>query len=158
MRSHTLLRIAAVLTALYVAGHTAGMPWTPVHGPHEQAVIDAMRDVHFSAMGSVRSYWDFYQGFGIALSGLLAVQAVLIWQLANVARDGGRYRAMLATHLAGFLFNAVVIGVYILVLPLALALPIALCLLLALVRRGDAQSSNEKRSRAISAGPQSAGN
>ncbi|MEP6884374.1 MAG: hypothetical protein ABJC66_06470 [Gammaproteobacteria bacterium] len=120
------------------------MPWAPVHGPNEQAVVDAMRNVRFSAMGSVRSYWDFYQGFGIALSGLLAVQAVLLWQLANVARDGGRYRAMLATHLAGFLFNAVVIGAYIFVLPLAFTLAIALCLLWAFVRRDDAKASNDE--------------
>ena len=150
MRSHTLLRISAVLTALYVAGHTAGMPWAPVHGPQEQAVVDAMRNVHFSAMGSVRSYWDFYQGFGVSLSGLLGVQAVLLWQLADVARDGGRYRAMLATLLAGFLFTALVIGQYLFALPLIFTLAIALCLFLALVRREGTKAGNAERIGATS--------
>lgn len=134
MRSWTCLRIGAGLAALYAAGHAAGMPWTPAHGALAQGVVVHMRTVQFSAAGPMRSYWDFYQGFGLALSGLLGVEAVLLWQLAQVARDGGPWRAMALTHLTGFLFLAAVAGGYIFALPLWLSLAVAACLAVALLR------------------------
>jgi len=48
-----LLRIAAVITLLYCAGHTMGMPWTPATGPQEAAVLDAMKTTLDSAPLSV---------------------------------------------------------------------------------------------------------
>lgn len=134
MRASFWLRIAAIIAALYAAGHTAGMPWTPGQGLLAQGVLEAMRDVQFRAAGAVRSYWDFYQGFGLAISVLLAVEALAPWQLAALARQGARYRAMTATHLAGFALLGVVAARYIFALPLWLALAIASCLGLALWR------------------------
>jgi hypothetical protein len=134
VRASIWLRIAAVIAALYAAGHTAGMPWTPTHEVLAQGVVAAMRDVHFRAAGATRTYWDFYQGFGLAISVLLAVEAVLLWQLAILARLGTHYRAMAATHLAGFVLLGVVAGRYIFALPLWLSLAIAACLFLALLR------------------------
>jgi hypothetical protein len=134
MRASVWLRIAAVIAALYAAGHTAGMPWTPTHEVLAQGVVAAMRDVHFPAAGATRSYWDFYQGFGLALCVLLAAESVLLWQLATLARAGARYQAMAVTHLAAFGLLGVVAARYIFALPLWLTLAIAACLLLALVR------------------------
>jgi hypothetical protein len=140
-RASPWLRIAAVIAALYAAGHTAGRPWTPTHDPLAQGVVVAMRDVHFSAVGLTRSYWDFYQGFGVALSVLLAMEAILLWQLADLARSGGAYRALTLTHLVGFLVLGVVASRFIFALPLWLSLAIAACLAVALsrpLRRDDA--------------------
>jgi hypothetical protein len=129
MQRSTWLRIAAVLTAAYAIAHTAGMPWTPLTGPDEQAVVDAMKDVHFAAFGVSRSYWDFYQGFGVAISVLLVVQAMLLWQSAALARAGGaNIRPMIVTQLAGFMVNAAVAAKYIFAAPLILAALIACCL------------------------------
>jgi hypothetical protein len=133
-RASLWLRLAAVIAALYAAGHTAGMPWTPSHELPAQAVVAQMQGVHFSAAGSNRSYWDFYQGFGLAISALLTVQAVLLWQLAGTARATGRYRAMAVTHLAGFLLLGVVSARYIFALPLWFAAGIGACLVIALLR------------------------
>ena len=66
MKTSTLLRIASVVTFLYFAGHTAGMPWTPGEGPAELAVIEAMKSNRFAATGSSRTYWDFYFGFEVS--------------------------------------------------------------------------------------------
>ena len=134
MRASLWLRIAAALAALYAAGHTAGRPWTPTHEDLAQGVVAAMRDVHFRAAGAVRSYWDFYQGFGLAISVLLAVEALALWQLATLARAGARYQTMAATHLVGFVLRGLVAAGYIFALPLGLALAIATCLALALWR------------------------
>ena len=133
-RPSAWLRIAAVIAALYAAGHTAGRPWTPTHDGLAQGVVVAMREVHFNAVGITRSYWDFYQGFGLALSVLLAMEAILLWQLAGLARTGAAYRAMTVTHLVGFLVLGVVAGRFIFALPLWLSLGIAACLALALLR------------------------
>lgn len=134
MRAPAWLRVAAIIAALYAAGHTAGIPWTPTHEPTAQGVVVAMRGVHFSAAGATRSYWDFYQGFGLAISGLLAMEAVLLWQLAGLAREAGHYQGMAVTHLVGFVFLGLVASRYISAVPLWLALAIASCLLMALLR------------------------
>ncbi len=90
--------------------------------------------MHFNVAGAGRSYGDFHQGFGLAISVLLAVEAVLLWQLATLARVGARYRAMGVTHLAGFVLLGLVATRYIFALPLRLALAIATCLVLSLLR------------------------
>ncbi|HUL19500.1 MAG TPA: hypothetical protein VLV29_09575 [Steroidobacteraceae bacterium] len=143
-RASAWLRIAAVIAALYAAGHTAGRPWTPTHDGLAQGVVVGMREVHFSALGTTRSYWEFYQGFGLALSVLLAMEAVLLWQLAAVARAGTAYRAMTVTHLVGFLVLGAVASRFIFALPLWLSLAIAACLAVALSR---------PQSREATAGP-----
>ncbi len=130
------LRIGAALAALYAAGHTLGHPWTATHDPMAQGVTIAMQGVHFNAAGENRSYWEFYQGFGFALSVLLALQAVLLWQLAALAGKGQDYRVAALAHLVAFLALAGVAYRYLFALPLWLALAIAACLGAALLRAG----------------------
>ena len=143
MQRSTWLRTAAIVTAAYAGAHTAGMPWTPVTGSAQQAAIDAMQGVRFSIFGVSRSYWDFYQGFGVAISALLFVQAVLLWQCGAIAKAGtADIRPLIVTQLAGFLAIAVVAAKYIFAPPLILAVAIALCLVGALIgSRTDADAS-----------------
>jgi hypothetical protein len=127
------LRVAAGLAALYAAGHTLGHPWTAPHDLMAQGVTVAMQGVHFDAAGNSRSYWDFYQGFGFAISVLLALQAVLLWQLATQAGTGRHYRSGAAAQLVAFVCLAGVAYRYLFALPLWLALAIAACLAAALL-------------------------
>jgi len=130
----TWLRIAAILAAVCAAAHTAGMPWTPFSSPNEQAVVDAMKDVRFAVFGVSRSYWDFYQGFGLAVAALLFVQVALLWQSAALARAGGaNLGPLIVTQLAGFLAFGAVAAKYIFAAPLILAAAIACCLVGALI-------------------------
>ena len=130
-----LLRVAAVVTLLYCVGHTMGAPWTPAIGAREAAVIDAMKSVRFDVMGSSRSYWDFYVGFGAVISGYLALQAVVLWQLGALARiDAARVRPIIAVFFVAFAVNAILVWVYFFAVPLILAIVIAACLGLAFVR------------------------
>jgi hypothetical protein len=128
------LRIAAGIAALYAAGHTLGHPWTAPHDLMAQGVTVAMQGVHFAAAGKSRSYWDFYQGFGFAISVLLALQGVLLWQLGTLARNGQDYRVAVLAHLVAFLGLAAVAYFYLFGLPQWLALAIAGCLAAALVQ------------------------
>jgi hypothetical protein len=128
------LRIASGVAALYAAGHTLGHPWTASHDVMAQGVTVAMQGVHFSAAGENRSYWDFYQGFGYALSVLLVLQAVLLWQLATLARTGQDFRLATLAHLIAFLCLAGLAYRYLFALPLWLALVVAGCLAAALLQ------------------------
>jgi hypothetical protein len=134
MKPSVLLRIAAAINLLYFAAHTAGMPWTPARGPAELAVLEAMRTHSFEAEGFPRTYWDFYFGFGVAISGFLLVQAVALWQLASLAKsDAARVRSIVASFLVAFALNAIVAWRYFFPLPAVMAAAIALCLAWALL-------------------------
>lgn len=136
MRNVTLVRTASILTFLYAAGHTAGMPWTPVRTETAQPVIDAMREVRFMTMGASRSYWDFYQGFGLAISALLLFQAILLWQIAPLSgKDVPGVRPIIAAQAVAFLVNLVIIARYIFFIPALFAGAIVLCLGVVLLRR-----------------------
>ena len=128
------LRLAAAVAALYALGHTLGHPWTAPHDLMAQGVTVAMQGVHFDAAGHSRSYWEFYQGFGFAISVLLALQAALLWQLATLARNGQDYRIAALAHLIAFLGLAAIAYRYLFALPLWLALTIAACLAAALLQ------------------------
>lgn len=98
MKPSILLRIASIITLLYFAGHTAGMPWTPAVGPGELPIIEAMKTHAFEAGGVTRTYWDFYFGFGVCISAFLLLQAVVLWQLGSLAkRDAVQARPFVAS-------------------------------------------------------------
>ena len=138
MRPTSWLRTAAVLTALFAVGHTSGRPWTPALGPAEQPIIDGMHTVRFSLMSTSLSYWDIYQGFGLTLSVLLAMQAMLLWQCATLARNElAKIRPLLLTLLVGAILTALVAIKCLFILPVVSGLAIALCIALALWPRPE---------------------
>lgn len=123
------LRVASILTLLYCAGHTLGRPWTPAQGSGETAVIAGMRSQQFVLEGFTRTYWDFYTGFGFAISGYLLLLAVVLWQLSGLAKAGSsRLRPLIAAFAAAFLFNAVVVWKFFFTTPAVFATAIALTL------------------------------
>lgn len=132
MTARLYLRIAAVITVLFAAGHLMGgmESWSPVG---ETAVLRSMRVFTFDAMGSTRSYADFYVGFGLYIGVLLLLQAVLLWQLGALASvDAQRARPMVAAMLIASVAGTVVSWRFIFLLPTLFAAAIALCLGLAL--------------------------
>ena len=96
MKAFHFLRIAAVITLLYFAGHTAGMPWTPYTNPEAMPILEAMKNHIFEAEGFKGTYWDLYFGFGIIISAFLLVQAAVLWQVASLAKTGQFKLARLA--------------------------------------------------------------
>ena len=132
MTTSLMLRIAAVITLLYFVGHTSGTPWTPAAGPLEAPILEAMKVHRFEALGSSRTYWDFYYGFGWAISGFLLLQAVVLWQLAGLARTGpSTLRPVIAAFFASFALNAFVAWKFFFAVPAAMAVAIAACLAIA---------------------------
>src|SRR5262249_54004683 len=73
MKAYIWLRCLAALLALFTIGHTLGT-YSPkvVRGPAEAAMFQAMQSFRFPIMGFERTHWDFYRGFAITVSVLLA--------------------------------------------------------------------------------------
>lgn len=141
MRSTTFLRIASLVTLFYFVGHSSGYPWTPSVEPADLAIIEAMKGHSFDVVGSLRSFWDFYVGFGITISLLILALAVVLWQLGSMAKaDPARVRNILATLFAAFLINTVISVRYFFIIPTVTSAVITLCVGLALVTARDRET------------------
>jgi hypothetical protein len=89
----------------------------------------AMRSIHFDIMGSRRSYWDFFVGFGLFFSVLLVFSAMLAWQLGGI--PAGTLALMRGTVWAFVLcFGAIAILSlrYFFVIPIVFSIVIFSCL------------------------------
>ena len=128
LKASILYRTASVLLALFAAGHTLGFRAVdPQWGVG--SLISSMQSIHFDAMGSSRTYWDFYVGFGLFVSVFLVFAAVLSWQLAGL--PAGTLAQMRGTAWALVLcFGAVTILSfrYFFIIPIACSIAILLCL------------------------------
>jgi hypothetical protein len=127
-----LLRAAAVLMFVHFAGHTIGMLQGPSHGPEEVVVIEAMKTHHFDVMGSSRSYWDFFLGFGFGASIDMLLQTVLLWLLSSLARkDAASARPFIAVFVLVWIANVALCARYFFIAPLAFAILMELILIAA---------------------------
>src|ERR1700733_12640441 len=123
MKSYTLLRVSSIVTALFAAGHTSGAPWTPVKDAPENALIGSMQSLRFPVLGSQRTYWDFYVGFGVSVSVYVFALAILLWQVASLAKaDPQRARPMMLTFLAAFVAVAAITLQCFFVIPVVMSL------------------------------------
>ncbi len=124
MKAPRLLRIASVLSFIHAVLHTfGGLLKAPSHGPQEIAVLNTMKSFQFDFMGSRRTYWDFYLGFGLFVTLALLVEAVLLWQLASlVASEPTRARPLIASLFAAFVGAIVLSWGFFFVAPLITSL------------------------------------
>lgn len=142
MQSFKLIRIAAVFTGLLAIGHTLGAPWIPANSGMAAVIEQSMHAAHFNVMGSERSLWDFYVGFGASLSVYLATNAVVLWQLAAIAKaDLGRARPMLFSFALSSIVASIVLFRFFFAAPIVLSLLATLCVVLALARRPRSASA-----------------
>ena len=106
MKPSTVLRITSLITLIFAAGHSLGgmESWSPVG---ETEVLRAMKSFHFDTEGVTRTYFDFYLGFGLILSVYLFLQAVLLWQLAALAKtEALRLRPLLVSFFMASVVSA----------------------------------------------------
>jgi hypothetical protein len=129
MKASVLYRVAAVLLLLFAAGHTMGFIQPPDPQWRVDALLASMRSIHFDAMGSNRTYWDFYVGSGLTIVVLYLFAAVLAWQLGGLpAETLSRLRGIGWASALCFAAIAVVSWRYIFIVPIAFSLVIAACL------------------------------
>ena len=77
------LRIASVLTFIHAVLHTIGGVFGKVDPGPAAVAVAAMKANQVLVMGSMRSFWDFYFGLGLALSISMTAESILMWQLAS---------------------------------------------------------------------------
>jgi hypothetical protein len=134
VKAALFLRIASVLTLIHGILHTiGGVLSKPRNGTEEIVVIETMKAHAFNVMGSMRTYWDFFFGYGIIATITLLVQAVLFWQLATLAKTHAALtRPILILFFFNFAATATVACRYFFIAPAITELLIAACLAAAL--------------------------
>jgi hypothetical protein len=133
MTTTLMLRIAAIISLLFTLGHSIGglQKWSPTQ---DNAVLKAMTDVHFPAMGVSRSYLDLYLGLGWTISVFMLLQTVLLWQMASLARtEPTRLRGMIAAFALAALASGIIAWRLILPVPALFSAVLAIALAAAYV-------------------------
>jgi hypothetical protein len=127
MKATLYLRIASVLAIIHAILHTiGGMLSKPNNGAPEIAIIEAMKSRSFNVMGSMRSYWDFFFGYGWLVAITLVIQGILFWQLATMAKtNAAPIRPILLLFCINFLATTVVAFKYFFIAPAITELLIA---------------------------------
>ena len=136
MKSTTWLRAVAIILGLFALGHTLGtaVP-TVTRGPSEAAVFAVMQGYRFPVMGFERSYWEFYRGFALSISVLMAVMAAFAWQLAQLSkRSPGDVLPMAMTLLIGCIANMVVTLAFFFAAPMVFSIVVVVCAGMAVLR------------------------
>jgi hypothetical protein len=127
------LRVSAVISLLFTAGHFMGgmQNWSPMA---DNPVLQSMRAVRFNVMGVERSYFDFYMGFGHTATVNLLLQSLLLWMLGNVARTQvALVRPMIVLFIVADALTGVIAWMYILPVPAFCSLALCATLIVALI-------------------------
>jgi hypothetical protein len=136
VKATLFLRIASVLTLVRCILHTFGGVLSSLrHGAEEVAVIDIMKSHFFDVMGSIRSYWDFFFGYGLFVTIFLLGVAGLLWQLGLFTKSNSiGIRPIVALFSMTFVATAVVAWRYFFLGPAITELLIAISLAMAFFR------------------------
>jgi hypothetical protein len=138
MTTRLTLRIASIISLLFTVGHSVGglQKWSPTE---DNAVLRAMTEVHFPAMGVSRSYLDLYLGMGWTISVFMLLQTVVLWQMASLARTNpASLRGMIAAFALAALAGGIVAWRLILPVPALFSAALAIALAAAYVTAGRA--------------------
>lgn len=128
MRAPTLYRIAAVLLLLFAISHTLAFS-QPDPKWRVDALLSSMRSIHFDALGSSRTYWDFFLAAGFSVGVFYLFAAILAWQLGGVPVETlARLRGTLWAFAISFVAISVLSWRYLFIIPIAFSVAITICL------------------------------
>jgi hypothetical protein len=131
MKASIFYRIAAVLLLLFAVGHTLGFRQSdPTWGV--DALLGAMRSIHFEVQGFSRTYWDLFQAAGFCVGVFYFFAAILAWQLGGLpAATLALMRGTAWAFALCFAAITVVSWRYLFALPIVFSAVITLCLIAA---------------------------
>jgi hypothetical protein len=131
MKASVFYRIAAVLLLLLAVGHTLGFRQSdPAWGV--DALLGAMRSIHFDVQGFNRTYWDLFQAAGFCVGVFYFFAAILAWQLGGLpAATLALMRGTAWAFALCFAAITVVSWIFLFVLPIVFSTVITLCLIAA---------------------------
>lgn len=139
MRASLLYWIGSVLLLLFAAGHTFGfLQVDPKWGV--DSLVQSMKSTHFNVNGSDRTYWDFYVGFGLFVTVLMVLAAIVAWQLGGLP---GKTLSGLQLTTWGFVVCFAAVALlswrYFFIVPVIFSVLIFLCLAAAAWISGSAR-------------------
>ena len=140
MKYFTPFRIAAYLTLLFCAGHTAGgMLKQKSLGPASDAVFGAMKTTHFTFNGSDCTWYGFWFGFGLTVSAFLLLVAITALVLDRVTPEAWPQVQVIAwTLVAAMAFNGVMAWRYFFAGPTVFSVLIVALLIAGTLRKARA--------------------
>ena len=109
MRTQSLLRIASITALLFGIGHTLGYPWVGDVATEQFSQISAVKSVTAVTQGFLRSCWDFHVGFGVTISLLFLVRAIVFWRLGSFAQSEPNSVRFVAAVFAAFYIACTVV-------------------------------------------------
>jgi hypothetical protein len=143
MKHFTPFRIAAYLTLLFCAGHTAGgMLAQKSLGPASDAVFAAMKSTHFEFNGADSTWYGFWFGFGLTVSVFLLLVAATALVLDRVTPDAWPQVRVIAWALvAAMAFNGIMAWRYFFAGPVVFSVVITALLVVGATRKASARGS-----------------
>ena len=148
MTTTLYVRIASVLLFIQAILHTIGGVFGKQEPGPATIAVQAMKGNQFPLMGNMRSFWDFYLGFGLAISISCAAEAIILWQLASIAKtDAQRIRPILYTFLIAYIALGVNAYTFFFPPPVVTEILIAACLGLAIAKTGKPQPPSTLQNR-----------
>lgn len=128
-----LLRIAAVLALIQYAAHSLlFLGARPSHGQEEIDLVEAMKSRRWIFAGRMRSYWNFYFGYGLLAILWGVVEILLLWSMASLANRTS-VAALIAVLLAANIGHAILTLRYFFFLPALFDILVAAVLIVALI-------------------------
>ena len=123
-------RLTTLLLLLFCLGHTlSALVSTPPFGPESDAVVAAMKSVHFKSIGSDCTWFGFYLGFGYNVSIFFLFSGVLTWYLGGMSQsDQRRWVPITWALFASYAATAALAVKYFFVVPIAFSSMITLLL------------------------------
>ena len=129
MKPSIFYRVAAVLLLLFAAGHTLGFRQSdPKWGV--DALLGAMRSIHFDVQGFNRTCWDLFVAAGLSVGVFYLFAAILAWQLGSLPKETlALMRGIAWAFALCFAAITVVSWTYLFILPIVFSLVITVCLI-----------------------------
>jgi hypothetical protein len=123
-------RLTTMLLVPYCLGHTFGaLVSTPHFGADSDAVMTAMKSVHFQANGSDCTWLGFYLGFGYNVSIFFLFSGALTWFLGGMSlSDQRRWAPITWALFVSYAVTVVLAVMYFFAAPIVFSSLIALLL------------------------------
>lgn len=110
MNAKLPLRISSAVLLLFAIGHTAGFLSFRPKEPEALAVLESMRRVPFDFGGPTVHWFDFYTGFGLAISVSGFAFAIMAWRLSMATVSEAPLARVIAWLLCAIQLGGVVLS------------------------------------------------
>lgn len=142
-RYFNVYRLAAYFLILFTIGHTLGtVIRTPQFGPESDAVVSAMKSVHFAAQGANRTWYEFFRGMSASVSLAMIFQIVMTWYLGG--KPPRERRALFPLTLTLFLTLAAgIVDAWLFFFPVAVFFSIVVAVLVGIGCIGDRRQRSD---------------